>query len=135
MKNNLPLGRFGEDLAAKHLKSLGFKIIDRNFRSRVGEIDIIAINYTSPVMAGRSIIAQDKDVLVFFEVKTRSGNKYGKPEEAITPWKLKSIVRTAQFYKMLHPKLPESLRVDAIVIELSPTGEVKRLEHLQNITC
>lgn len=118
-KNNLPLGRFGEDLAAKHLKSLGFKIIERNFRSRVGEIDIIV---------------QEKNTLVFIEVKTRFGDKYGKPEEAITPWKIKSIIRTAQFYKMIRPKLPESLRVDAIVIELSPAGKVERLEHLQNIT-
>lgn len=119
MRDNLPLGRYGEDLAVKHLKAQGYKILERNFRSKVGEIDVIARN---------------QDILVFVEVKTRIGDEYGAPEEAITPWKLKSIIHTAQFYKMLHPELPESLRIDAIVIELSPSGEVRRLEHLQNIS-
>lgn len=118
-KNNLPLGRYGEDLASKHLKSKGYKIIDRNFRCRVGEVDIVV---------------QDDQTLIFVEVKTRFSDKYGPPEEAITPWKLKSIIRTAQFYKMLHPDLPESLRIDAVLVELSPTGVVKRLEHLENIS-
>lgn len=119
MRKNLPLGRYGENLALSHLKSCGYKIIVKNFRCRVGEIDIII---------------QDRDTLVFVEVKTRISGEYGGPEEAITPWKLKSIVRTAQFYKSLHPELPESLRIDAILIELSPTGGVKRLEHVENIS-
>lgn len=119
MRNNLPLGRYGEDLAIKYLKSKSYRIIERNFRSRVGELDIIV---------------QDKEVLVFVEVKTRFSQDYGRPEEAITPWKLKSIIRTAQFYKMLHPELPDSLRIDAVSVELSPTGRVERLEHLKNIS-
>ncbi|MDP3998072.1 MAG: YraN family protein [bacterium] len=119
MRNNLPLGKYGEELAVKYLKSKGYKTIEQNFRSRVGEIDIIALSGST---------------LVFVEVKTRSSEKYGPPEEAIGPWKIKSITRTAQFYKMLHPKLPDSLRIDAVLVELSPTGVVKRLEHLENIS-
>lgn len=119
MRNNLPLGRYGEDLAVKYLRSKGYKIIEKNFRCRVGEIDIII---------------QDKETLVFVEVKTRYSQDFGKPEEAITPRKLKSIIKTLEFYKNLHLDLPESLRIDAILIELSPTGEVKRFEHLKNIS-
>ncbi len=119
MKNNLPLGRLGEDLAAKHLKSKGFKILQRNFQNRTGEIDLIA---------------QENDTLVFVEVKTRFSEKYGAVEEAITPWKLKSVVKTAEFYKSLHPELPEGMRIDAVLIQLSPAGEVQRLNHIKNIS-
>lgn len=119
MKNNLPLGRFGEELAAKYLQKNGYRILARNFRKGYGEIDIIT---------------QKEDTLVFVEVKTRIGDKYGKPEEAITPWKLKALIRTVQYYKVLHPKLPDSLRIDLLAIDLSPAGEVKTLKHLQNIT-
>src|SRR3989304_3418392 len=98
-QDNLPLGRYGEELATKYLQKQGYKIIERNFQKRYGEIDIIA---------------RDSETLIFVEVKTRIGDKYGPPEEAITSWKLKALVRSVQFYKMLHPELPESLRIDAV---------------------
>ena len=119
MKISNPVAIRGEDLAVQFLKEKGYKIIDRNFRKGYGEIDIIAIQ-------GRT--------LVFVEVKTRTSNQFGTPLEQITPFKLHSLVRTAQFYKMLNQKLPDSLRIDAVSVLLDYSGNVSNIEHIENIT-
>lgn len=119
IRNNLLSGRYGEDLAIRYLRSRGYKILTTNFRSKFGEIDIIAI---------------DHETLVFIEVKTRWSKKFGLPEEAVTPWKLKSIIKTGEYFKMLHPELPESLRIDVVAISLSPGGEVEEIKLLKNVT-
>ena len=114
------MGFFGENLAASFLRKKGFKILERNFKARYGELDIIAL---------------EGDTLVFIEVKTRIGNHFGAPEEAITPWKLRELVKTAQFYSSLHPELPQRLRIDGVGIVLSPeTHAMRSLSHTQNIT-
>ncbi|MBI2404605.1 YraN family protein [Candidatus Gottesmanbacteria bacterium] len=113
------LGKKGEQLAAEYLVSHGFRIIDRNFKARYGELDIIAIQGT---------------VLVFIEVKTRVGREFGLPEEAVTPRKLAEVVKTAQYYKLLHPNLPESLRIDVIGIELFSDETIKYFHHIKNVT-
>jgi putative endonuclease len=112
-------GRRGENIAAEYLRQKGFQIIDRNFRIRGGEIDIIAL---------------DGNTLAFIEVKTRSSNEFGTPLEAISYFKLKSLIKTAQFYKIKHPHLPESMRIDAVAIVLSPDGSVASIELVKNIT-
>lgn len=111
-------GNFGEDLASKFLRDKGYILIERNFRSIYGEIDIVA---------------QDGDVLVFIEVKTRTDNQFGSALEAITPWKIKKIIRTAQYYKIIHPQLPEQLRIDAVTIDFCQSGGPK-VELYKNIT-
>lgn len=113
-----PTARLGEDAACNFLKKLGYKIIDRNFRVGYGEIDIIAI---------------DNNVLVFVEVKTRSSDNFGTPFEAITPWKLRPLIRTAQFYKQTHKNLPDSLRIDAIGVKVIG-ADIESIEHIKNIT-
>lgn len=112
-------GAFGEQLAVAYLKKQGFTILDQNFRIRGGEIDIICL---------------DRDTLVFVEVKTRRSYEFGTPLEAITPWKLRSLIKTAQFYKMKNPRLPEQMRIDAIAIVLSRENDVISLELVKNIT-
>lgn len=119
MKISNPIAIRGEDIAAKFLKEKGYKIIERNFRKGYGEIDIIAIH---------------KNILVFIEVKTRTSNKFGTPFEAITYFKLKTLVKTAEFYKVLNPKLPESLRIDAISVILDENNDTSQIEHMENIT-
>lgn len=119
------LGELGERLAQKHLKSKGFQIVGRNFHSRFGEIDLIAIEPETN---------QSSKTLVFFEVKTRWSQKFGPPEESITPWKIKKMIKTAYFFKNLHPELPESLRLDAVVIDLTPEGRLSRIEVIKNLT-
>lgn len=113
------LGKRGEELAVRYLRSHGYRILTRNFRSKFGEIDAIGL---------------DGQTLVFIEVKTRWSKAFGPPEEAVTPWKLKSIIKTGQYFKMLHPKLPESLRIDVIAISLSPGGGVEEIKLLKNVT-
>lgn len=119
MRQQQNLGKLGENLALKHLRNKGYKILGRNFRSKFGEIDIIAIH---------------ENDLVFIEVKTRWSQSFGPPEETITPWKIRRIIKTGQYFKLLHPKLPDSLRLDAVVIDLTPEGKLERMEILKNIT-
>lgn len=117
------LGKKGEDLAVAHLKDKGYRLLERNFKKRYGELDIIALDHQ-----------KSGTVLVFVEVKTRIGREFGKPEEAVTPWKLREVVQTAKFYKMLHPELPESMRIDVIGIELDFDETLKYFNHIQNVT-
>ncbi len=79
----LSLGRWGEEQASAYLKRKGFKIIEHNLRTPVGEIDIIA---------------RYGKVLVFVEVKTRRSLAYGSPQEAVGPTKQRQILRAAQWY-------------------------------------
>lgn len=123
MRISNPTAKLGEDKACKYLKKLDFKIIERNFRRGYGEIDIVAIEDTK----------KDGKVLVFVEVKTRTSNQFGSPLEAITYWKLKSLVKTAQYYKMTHRNLPESMRIDAVAVTLNDQ-QVQSIELRKNIS-
>lgn len=109
------LGGQGETIAIQILQNHGYKILQRNFRCKIGEIDIIAL---------------DKEVLVFIEVKTRWSLNYGLPEEAITPWKIRKIARVGEYYKLLHPELPESLRIDAVCIDMNQARLIKNISPL-----
>lgn len=118
--HKVEIGKLGEEKAAQYLRKKGWKILQRNFKARYGEIDIVA---------------QYADVLVFIEVKTRIGSAYGSPEESVTPRKLREVVETAQYYKMLHPNLPDALRVDVIGIVLDATTLLPTyFNHIENVT-
>lgn len=118
MSRRKKLGDKGENLALKKLRSKGYRILDRNFRTPEGEIDIIA---------------QKNKTLIFIEVKTRSTDKFGLAEEAITPQKIKKIIKAGQKYHSLHPKLPELMRVDAVVIKKTD-HQKETLEIIENIS-
>lgn len=124
MKIVNPTAKLGEDKACKFLQKSGFKIIERNFRKGYGEIDIIAIDSSN----------SKEKILVFIEVKTRKSNSFGSPLEAITPWKIKSLIKAAQFYKLIHPNLPDSMRVDAIAVTLSINNKVGSIKLIKNIS-
>ncbi len=96
-------GKAGEDFAVQLLLNKGYQIIARNFQNRFGEIDIIA---------------QDKNTLVFVEVKTRHNRKFGQPEEAVTSQKLYKIQKVGEFFSLTHPDLPKKLRIDVVAINL-----------------
>ena len=87
MRISNPTAKLGEEIAVNYLKNKGYKIIERNFRKGYGEIDIVSIH---------------QNILVFVEVKTRTSNLYGGALEAIAYHKIKSLVKTAQFYKIEH---------------------------------
>lgn len=115
----ISLGKKGEEIAQKFLEDHGFKIIDKNFRSRVGEIDLIA---------------EDKDTLVFVEVKTRFSSEFGAPEEAVTPYKVKNISKVGDYYRNIRTNLPELSRIDVVAIEFEPDGKLNRVELIKNVT-
>lgn len=117
--NNLIQGRLGEKLASSYLRKKGYRIISQNFRAKYGEIDIISLF---------------KKTLVFVEVKTRSGNIFGSPQEAVTRWKLANITKTAQYFKLLHPELPEAMQIDVVSVQFDTSGNLKKIEHLDNVT-
>lgn len=117
MRIHNPLGREGEEVAAKYLRKLGYKIIDRNFRARNTELDIVAVH---------------NKTLVFIEVKTRSSEKFGTPFEQIAFFKLRSLVKAAEFYKLTHVNLPDLMRIDAISVQYN--SKEPKVEHLQNIS-
>lgn len=121
--NNIPLGQLGEELASKFLEKKGYKIIDRNFKKRYGEIDIIAIDSS-----------EKEKILVFIEVKTRTSSDFGSPLEAITPWKLRSVIKSGEYYKLTHKNLPDGMRIDAVSVKLDSNGGAEEIEHIKNIT-
>lgn len=110
-------GRKWEKYAAEHLRSLGYKIITQNFYSRYGEIDIIAEEGTE---------------LVFVEVKARSSQKFGAPQEAVTPYKIKSIQKTLEYFILKNPKYEKSpIRID--VVAISTDYQPPKVEIFKNV--
>jgi putative endonuclease len=118
------LGGIGEKLAVNLLQKKGYRILEKNFRSKLGEIDIIALDpSTSSGQVGAT--------LVFIEVKTRWSKNFGPPEEAVTPRKIRSIIKTGQYYRLLHPQLPEALRIDVVAVDLTEsTGRVRLIKNV-----
>lgn len=111
------LGKYGEDLAANFLQACGYEIIENNYYTRSGEIDLIA---------------RKDNLLIFVEVKTRKNFDFGHGEDNIN-WrkqqKFKKVVR-----EYLNKYLPSAnVRLDAIIIDLLPNGEVSRMEHMEDI--
>ncbi len=101
---NKSKGVFGEDLASEFLSKNGYVVIKRNFRSKFGEIDIIATKNNS---------------LVFVEVKTRSSNRFGSPIEAVTQKKIENIQKTAEYFCSQNPKLPKKLVIEVLSVDLA----------------
>lgn len=98
---NQKIGRWGEEVAVRYCESLGYKIICRNWRCEVGEIDIIA---------------QDGNTIVALEVKTRSNHKAGLPFEAITPQKLQRLQKLLAIWCSKQKKYFRELRIDTVGI-------------------
>lgn len=113
--NKTALGKYGEDLASDYLKKSGYKIIERNFRIRGGEIDIIAL---------------DGKTLAYVEVKTRSSHQFGLPEESINYHKLKFMERASKFYRLQRKNLPELERIDVVSVDL--TGSEPKIKLIKN---
>ncbi len=107
----------GEALARRHLARQGYSIIESNYRSPYGEIDIVA---------------KEGECLVFVEVKSRSNRTFGSPAEAITRAKMQKLVESAQDYIQTHPGLPQMWRIDVVLVEVQRPGEPPRIELIRN---
>ena len=109
------LGTLGETLAANYLSQQGFQILERNYRCRLGEVDLIA---------------KEGDILVIVEVKTRQSLQYGLPCESITETKIQHIRRTALQYAQSRGLLECDFRFD--VVEVLRTRHTSYVHHIRN---
>ncbi|MBI1908956.1 MAG: YraN family protein [Deltaproteobacteria bacterium] len=114
----IALGKEGEALAAAHLKRLGFKILETNFRCRLGEIDIIAAT------AGK---------FLFAEVKTRRSYDFGSPLEAVDQRKQRKIFKVAQFYLMKKKGPDREIRFAVIAVDLSQSRATCEMVEFTNL--
>jgi len=117
MAHNAELGRRGEQLAVDHLLGRGMTVVERNWRCRLGEIDIVA---------------RDGRDTVFVEVKTRTTHDFGHPFEAITPLKLARLRRLAVAWCEATDAPVARIRIDAVAV-LAPTEAPAMIEHLEGI--
>ncbi|PIU45712.1 MAG: YraN family protein [Ignavibacteriales bacterium CG07_land_8_20_14_0_80_59_12] len=108
-------GKLGEDLAARFLEGLGYTIIERNYRYVRQEIDIVA---------------RDRDVLVFVEVKSRRSLRFGEPEDAVTERKRHHIRRTAEGF--LHERRIKDTECRFDVVAIDETRRPAEIRHYIN---
>lgn len=109
------VGLRGEDIAVQYLEALGFSIVLRNFRSRFGEIDLIA---------------KDGDTIVFVEVKCRKSRSFGQAVEQITRGKQRKIMKTAGEYLQKCGAPGSKVRFDVLAIDVLPGG-AERVEQIK----
>lgn len=109
------LGAKGEKIAAEYLAGQGYRIIRRNFYTRYGELDIIC----------------DRDnILVFVEVRTKTGTVFGTPEESITPKKIEHLRKAALGYLATCTGYYPEIRFDVVAIRIN--GDNTEINHIQN---
>jgi putative endonuclease len=111
------IGALGEQLAVDHLQSLGLRVLDRNWRCRYGELDVIAADG-----AGR--------VVVFVEVKTRTSEHFGGVEQAVTPQKVRRLRRLAGLWLAAHDGRWAQVRIDVVGVRIGrrPAPEIVHLQ-------
>jgi putative endonuclease len=112
-------GKLGEQIACKALEKKGYRVLEKNYRCRHGEIDIIA---------------RQRDHIVFIEVRSKTTDAFGTPEESLTTAKKNKLIATALDYLGSHPNQPENWRIDFVAVELDPVGGApKRVEIMENV--
>jgi putative endonuclease len=115
--NRSAVGRAGEDTAADHLRQLGYALLERNWRCRSGEIDMIA---------------QDGATLVFVEVRSRTNpTRFGTAVEAVTPRKCRQVREVATVYLKQYSGASLSIRFDVIAVTFLHEGTEPEVKHLQ----
>ena len=115
---NLETGKKGEGIAREFLEKKGYKIIEQNYKTKYGEIDLVC-------QKGRELIVT--------EVRTKIGENFGTPEESLTKKKVRKVWLNALAYVSKN-NWKGNYRVDAVCIVLKFGGGVERIEHYENIT-
>jgi len=114
-------GKLGEQLACKALEKNGYRILEKNYRCRQGEIDLVA---------------RQRDCIVFIEVRSKTGDSFGTPQESVTTVKKQRMLATALDYLSKHSSLPENWRIDFVAVEIDPSGnKPARVEIIENAVC
>ena len=111
------LGATGEDAAARELTRRGYRILERNVRTRFGELDVVA---------------RDGETVCFIEIKARRSSAFGWPQEAITWQKQRHLVRLAQWYLKARHLPNVSARFDVVALLLGPDDRPTSIEVIQN---
>lgn len=117
MQSKKQKGQQGELLAQKHLQNKGYQLLSQNYRTKLGEIDLIFSHHKT---------------IVFVEVKARNFFTQGIPEEAVTPHKLHKISQVAQEYLLSHHLSSSLWRIDVVAVELDKTPP--DIRHHQSVT-
>ena len=112
------IGKIGEDRAAEFFENKGYRVIEKNFRSKFGEIDLI--------------ISRAPDELVFVEVRSKTSSLWGEPFETVGTLKQKKLYRLAEYYLSIKDLSSLFCRFDVLSILLHSDGKVKKLEHIEN---
>ena len=107
----------GEKIACDFLGKNGYQVVEKNYRCRDGEVDIIA---------------KQQETLVFIEVRTKKSFLFGSPEESITQKKKERMIAVAEHYKQNHENLPPDWRIDVVAIQMNSSGKVNRIEIIEN---
>jgi putative endonuclease len=114
-KQNLYLGKTGEELAADYLEKNGYRILARNYKTRLGEIDIVAL---------------DKDTICFVEVKARLSDEFGLPQEAVSFFKQRQISKAALIFIKKNNLLDKKARFDVVSIRYA--GGIPKITLIKN---
>jgi len=114
---NLTTGKLGEDIAKKYLESKGYKIIEQNYKTKYGEIDLVA---------------KKRNELIFVEVRTKKGENFGTPEETIDKKKLRKLWGNTKAYAAWK-KWQGPYRIDAVCLVLKYDNAVERINHYESI--
>ncbi|MFW5714171.1 MAG: YraN family protein [Brevefilum sp.] len=112
------IGNLGESIAADFLTDHGYQLMDKNFSTPYGELDLVF---------------DDLGQVVFVEVKTRTSDTFGNPETSITEIKLERIQNAALLWLQAHPEIRDDWRMDVIAILLDAKGNVRDIQHFINV--
>ncbi|MCL5935352.1 MAG: YraN family protein [Firmicutes bacterium] len=116
-RERLMLGRAGEEAAAGYLQKKGMRVIQRNYRCRLGELDIVA---------------RDGPFLVFVEVRTVAGSAFGSARERVDRKKMIKIRQVATYYIQSGNVGNTPLRFDVVAVTMEPGGRVVEIDHIEN---
>jgi putative endonuclease len=114
---NKDIGALGEEISKSYLKNLGYRILDKNFRCKCGEIDLIAVN---------------SGYICFIEVKTRYGVTFGMPSESVVYSKQRKIYNTAQVYIMKKNIVNSNFRFDVMEVILNNNNNEFFINHIED---
>ena len=122
MNKNKKVGRWGESIAAAYLEGKGYSIVDRNYSTPEGEIDLIAV-----------LKENGEEILVFIEVKTRTSEKYGYPEEAITLRKWGRMLKAIERYMVDKSGYEGAWQIDEIAVQRLLESGPPDIDHFENV--
>ncbi|OGO65875.1 MAG: YraN family protein [Chloroflexi bacterium RBG_19FT_COMBO_47_9] len=111
------LGKWGEETAARYLAAHGHQILETNYRTPYGEIDLIT---------------RLGDAIIFVEVKTRSSPTLGMPEISVTPRKKLHMIQSAEYYIQQHSQASDTWRIDVIAVQRHKSDQTPEITHFEN---